>query len=176
MADRESDAVAPAAAADASVTLPPLSPAKKSRSLRKRVRKMLRKMLFTTEKRAAATSIGLDPNKIDDSPHKLVSASSALAKTSSSRDSSGGAQLLSRRNLADEEDAGEAPLDGESEDTEKDLQELREAHDKLLVKLRHVAQASSHREQALQRQIYVVMLALLALVAWAVRADVAVVR
>jgi len=134
------------------------------------VRKMLRKMLFTTEKRAAATSIGLDPNKIDDSPQKLVP-TSALAKTSS-RDSSGGAQLLSRRNLADEEDAGEALMDGESEDTEKDLQELREAHDKLLIKLRHVEQTSGQRERALQRQIYVVMLALLALVAWAVRSDV----
>jgi hypothetical protein len=154
------------AAADGSP--PATSAAKQSRPLRKSVRKMLRRMLFITEKRAAATSLGVDPDQLADTPKKLAPSGKLSLGGKKSSDA---VPFSLKRSLVDDEDAGDTTLDGEAEDTEKDLAELRDAHDKLLAKLKAVESAAVLRARLLQRQIYVVLLILLGCVAWVLQVE-----
>jgi hypothetical protein len=144
-----------------SLASPPTAVASSSpaRTKKKSVRKLLRKMLFITEKRAAAQSLGLDPDELDDGPKKLLTSSSRNMLGKKTAD----AMPPLKRAATDEDDSG-ALRDEDAEELEKELLELREAHDKLLNKLTKVEAELGGKLAVVQNQVFATVAALIVLV------------
>ena len=180
-------AAAPARAAGAEPPSPatsgtslPVGATKPRAGMRRRVRAALKQMLFSTEKRAVAVSLGEDPNKLDDAPHRLVTKSPSRKPSSSggARGGGGGVTASARRLFAnasriattadadDIEIQSDADADGESTDKDLDLIEVKIAHDKLLGKVQDVEERLNEVTHRLQLQIHALLAVLVGIIAW----------
>jgi hypothetical protein len=119
------------------------------------VRKMMRQLLFMTDKRALATSMGADPDAVEsDSPKRLTSGGALTATPPRKK-----GDISTRRILPNVED-DEGDVDP-TVDLERDLMEVKLAHDKLLVKLEAIeklvlseSKGNNRARVRLQSQVY----------------------
>lgn len=143
-----------AAAEERRVSIPLVDKAKSS-TVRRRVRKMLKKMLFTTDTRAQANSVGMDPDAMGDEAPKRLTSGVLSAKlplgTSSRNGNSDGASNGSIRFGAGEDEDGDAGMNAE---IERDVVELKVEHDKLLESLHSQTTALKTSVMDLQRQLH----------------------
>ena len=134
---------------------------RKSVGVRKTVRKLMKKMLFITDKRALATSMGADPDALETEDPKRLTSVGALSPPRKMKS----APTLDLPKTPTEYDEGEVDP---TVDLEKDIIEVKVAHDKLLNKIETIekllfadSKAASMARKSLQRQIFLLAILLL---------------
>jgi hypothetical protein len=138
---------------------------------RRSIRKMLKQLIFNTDRRAMAASLGQDPNLIDDTPNRIAGSNANNNNTSPSTKKTNPSTMVNRilsttssRGGADDDELQIEPNDDDDDDYVK----LKVAHDKLLGKVMDLDRKLDDFNRKFKTQFYAIVAIIIGIVSWQV--------